>query len=143
MSKEEKKGRKGTIITIGENQRKRIPQVFDTIFKVVQTPVSDEDDLEKDDTFRLHTLRTIDVEGVTVIPGRKAVNVNGDFDIDLEEDGDLEDKDLVNKVFADKEEAIAAWAYLTKLQLDRAEKLRAKVEATVNTLRTSFEERQY
>ena len=141
--KEDKKSRKGTIITIGENQRKRIPQVFDTIFKIVQTPVTDNEDLENDDTFRLHTLRTIDVEGVTVIPGRKAVNVNGDFDIDLEEDSDLEDKDLVNKVFADKEEAIAAWGYLTKLQLDKAESLRAKIEETVNMLRTSLDDRQY
>lgn len=140
--KNDKKDRKGTIITIGEDKRKRIPQVFDTIFKMERTPVSDEDNPDKDETFNLHTLRTIDVEGVVAVPGKKAVNVNGEFDINLEDDDD--DNDFSpNKVWADKSEAITAWEYLTDLEVKRAEKLQKKVEQIVNTLRTSQEERQY
>ena len=143
MSKEEKKGRKATIVTIGVDQRRRIPQVFDTIFKIEQTPVTDGENIDDDETFRLHSLRTIDVEGVTVVPGKRAVNVNGDFDINLDDDGEENEKDLLSKVFADKDEAIAAWGYLSKLQLERAEKLQEKINETVNCLRTSIEDRQY
>lgn len=145
MEEKSKSNRKGKIVNIvlGENQKRRIPQVFDTVFKIEQTAVTDGEDLANDETFRLHTLRTIDVEGVTRIPGKLAVNINGDFDINLDDDGEQSEKDLLDKVFADKEEAIAAWNLLTKLQVERAEALQAKINETVTMLRTSLEERQY
>ena len=136
--------RKGKIVTIklGEDKLKRVPHVFETIYRMVKTPVDDKDNPDDDETFFLHTLQTVDVEGVAVVDGGKAVCINGDFDISLEDEDD-EEKYSVNKTWRDKEEAIEVWAYLTDLQLKRAEKLQQKIEEVVNCLRTSKDERQY
>ena len=141
--KEDKKNRKGTIITLGVDKMKRIPRVFETIYKLEQTPADDNDDLEKDETLRLHTLRTIDVEGVTKVPGKNAVNVNGDFDISLEDDDDETENDILNKVYADRDEAIAAWAYLTDLQVEKARKMKEKYDQILVMIETSKNERQF
>lgn len=135
----ETKSRKGQVVTIkiGEDKKKRIPRVFDTIYKMVKTPVDDDDE-----TFNLHTLRTIDVEGVTIVDGGRAVNINGDFDISLEDEND-DERFSADKVWADKDEAVTVWEYLTKLQLDKAEARQARINNVVNCLRDSLNERQY
>jgi hypothetical protein len=130
--------RKGKLITIklGEDKKRLIPRVFDTIYRMVKTPVSDDDNPDDDETFVLNTLQTVEVEGVTIIDSGRAVNVNGEFEISLEDDAK-------NEVWADKDEAIAEWEYRTNLQLKRAEELQKKVDHIVNALRTSKEEKQY
>lgn len=143
MELKEKKGRKGSIVTIGTDKMKRIPRVFETIFKLEQTPVTDGEDVNSDETFKLHTLRTIDVEGVTRVPGKAAVSINGEFEISLEDDGEESEKDILNKAYGDKDEAIKAWAYLTELQLEKAKAMKAKIDLTVATLQTSKDENQY
>ena len=107
---------------------------------MVKTPVSDDDTLQ-DETFVLHTLQTVEVEGVTIVDGGRAVNINGDFDISLEDDD--EDKFSPDNTWKDKDEAIQVWEYLTKLQLEKAEKLQDKINSVVSCLQTSLKEEQY
>ena len=138
------RSRKGTIITLGEDVRARIPRCMDNIFKIEAVPVTDGEDLEKDETFRLHHLRTILVEGTTVVDNGRAVNVNGEFDIPLEPRlGESDEDELLNNVYSVKDEAIAAWEVLTNLQVKRAEKMQEKINETLTTLKNSQEERQY
>lgn len=145
MKEETKSGRKGKVVTvIGEDVKARIPRVLDNIYRIEALPVSDDDSLQNDETARMYTLRTILVEGVTVVNNGTAVNVNGDFDISLEPTFDeTDEKELLNKTWANKDEAIAVWETLTKQQVERAEEAQRKINHIVNTLRTSLEERQY
>jgi hypothetical protein len=136
--------RHGKIITLGEDMRKRIPQLFSVIYRLETTAATDGEDIEEDETFKLHTLRTVNVEGTVIINEGAGVCVNGDFDISLVEDED-DDKpgELRKKVWADKDEAIAAWELLSNLELDRAKAIQDKINATVTMLQTSVDERQY
>jgi hypothetical protein len=130
--------RKGKIVTIrlGADKLEKVPKCFETIYRMVKTPVDDKDNPDDDETFFLHTLQTVDVEGTAIIDGGKAVSINGDFEISLEDNAK-------NDIWRDKEEAIAEWEYLTDLQVKRAEKVEDKIKHILNTLRTSKEERQY
>jgi hypothetical protein len=138
----EKDSRKGKVITLTGEQKDRIPRVFDTIYRIILTAVTDGEDVDRDETARLHTLRTIEVEGVVVVDGGKAVSINGEFEIPTEPKPS-DEENLLETVFVRKEEAINAWRYLTKLQLDKFEKEQEKINKTVTALRTSLEEEQY
>jgi hypothetical protein len=135
--------RKATILTIGEDKRKRVPQLFTDVYKIEATAVDDNDDVARDETFKLHTLRTVYVEGTAIVDGGKAVSVNGDFDVSLEDDPDETEASVRDRVYADKDEAIAAWEFLTNIQLEKAEKMFKKMEETLNSIRLSKEDRQY
>jgi hypothetical protein len=131
-------------VIIGRNIKDRIPRCTDTIYKIVATPVCDDDDADKDETLKLHTLRTIEVEGVVVVNHGKAVCVNGEFDISLEVgDDDENEEDILNKTYSIHDEAITAWEYLTKINLERAEKAKEKADSIYNMLKISLQERQY
>jgi hypothetical protein len=143
MTTKSKDSRKASILTIGADKRKRIPQLFSDVYKIEATAAADEDDVARDETFKLHTLRTVFVEGLTIVNNGKGVNVNGDFDISLDDDSDETEASVREKVYADKDEAIAAWEFLTNIQLEKAEKMFTKMENTLNAIRTSKEERQY
>ena len=129
---------KGKVITIklGEDKRKDIPQVFETVYRMVKTPIDDRDNPDDDETFCIHTLQTVDVEGVTIVDNGRAVCINGDFEIDLE-DG------AVKETWRDQEEAVEEWELLTNLQIKKAEKVEDKIKHILTTLRTSKEEKQY
>jgi hypothetical protein len=129
-------------VKIGEDKRKRIPQVFSTIFKMIRVPVCDDDNPDDDETYFSHSLDTIDVEGVIIVNNGKAVRVNGDFDISLE-DEEEDEKSLVKKIWADQDEAIEAWRFITKLQLDKAEKQKEKLVHIINHLTENLEKDQY
>lgn len=137
------KTRKGKIITLGEDIKNLIPRCMDNIFKIEETAVTDDTNLGKDETFRMYTIRTILVEGTTVVRGGEAVNVNGEFDIPLVRRGEQDEDDLVDGVYSQKEDAITAWEILTKAQLEKAEEEKARLEKVVNTLSRSYNERQY
>jgi hypothetical protein len=123
-------------IKLGEDIRKRIPKAGDTIYRIVKTPTSDEDNPDDDETFFTRTLETVDVEGTRLVDGGKAVDINGDFEISL----DPEEKP---EVWTDQEDAIAEWAYQTELEIKRCEKLEEKVNHILGALRTSRDEKQY
>ena len=142
MSKE-KDTRKGKIVTIGENLRKRIPALFSTIYRIVTTAVTDGEDVEKDETFKLHTLRTVTVEGLSVNPDGKSFNINGEFDISLEsEDNDTEES-LRDRTYTDQEEAIKNWRYLSNLQRDKVKAEQERLEKVYHCIDNSIEKEQY
>jgi|WetSurMetagenome_2_1015567.scaffolds.fasta_scaffold58587_5 hypothetical protein len=130
--------RKGKIITVklGVGAMDKIPKCFETIYRMVKTPVDDKDNPDDDETFCLHTLQTVDVEGTVVIDGGRAVSINGDFEISL-------DVDAKNDTWRDKEEAIKEWEYLTNLQIKKAEKAEDKIKHILGALRMSKEDRQF
>jgi hypothetical protein len=132
--------RKGKVITLGADKMKLIPRCMDNIYKIDAVPVTDGENLEKDETLRLHTLRTVLVEGTSVVDGGRAININGEFEISLEDDSD---ESLSSKTYADKDEAVAAWKTLTKAQYERAKELYEKIENAKNMLKVSLEEEQY
>jgi len=139
------KNRKGKIVNvvIGEDIRKRIPRCMDNIYKVEALPVNDVEDLEKDETLRMYTLRTVLVEGTSVVDNGRAVNVNGEFEISLEDSNDDSENETLKKVYRDKDEAIAVWRRLTKAQCDRVDELFEKVSQMKVALHTSYDEEQY
>jgi hypothetical protein len=132
------KERKGKILNIklGEDKLRRIPRSFETIFRMVQTPVDDKDNPDDDETFKLHTLQTVDVETTAIVDEGRAVCINGDFDISLEDD-------WVEDTWREKEDAVMAWRHATDLQIKKAEKVLGKVEQVLSALRTSRDEEQY
>ena len=143
MSKD-KKGRVGEVITIGSTMRNRIPQLFTDIYRIVTSPVDDNEDVEKDETFKIHTLRTVFVEGLTGVPGKKAVSVNGEFEIDLEKNEDDEtEADMRENVYADKEKAVSVWRYLSQLQWEKFEREEARLAQVKIALRNSIDGEQY
>jgi hypothetical protein len=109
---------------------------------MVKTPVDDSDNPDEDETFLTHTLRTVDVEGVNIVDDGRAVSVNGEFEISLEDEDD-EERYSSNKIWANKEEAIEVWEFLTNQQLERAKKLQDKMNHIVNHLQTNLDEKQY
>jgi hypothetical protein len=139
-----KNDRKGKVITIGEDLRKRIPQLFSNVYKIEQTAVKDGEDLDEDETLRLHTLRTVFVEGESIVEGGKAVNVNGEFDIPLERHGlGDSDKDLREEVYVDREEAVDIWEKLTNAQIRRCREKKEQIDNTLIALETSLSDRQF
>ncbi|MBE3086141.1 MAG: hypothetical protein IMZ64_07990 [Bacteroidetes bacterium] len=144
MSKKNEDNRAGKIITLGKNRRAKFPTVFDTVYRIKTDAVADEEDVDKDETFKLHTLVTVDVEGVTIVDGGRAVSINGEFEISAEEDGvGSDEEELRDKTWSDKDEAIAAWLLLTEAQIRRCKKMKDKIDQTLVTLETSRDDRQY
>ena len=144
MSKKNEDNRAGKIITLGKNRRAKFPTVFDTVYRIKTDAVTDEEDVDKDETFKLHTLVTVDVEGVTIVDGGRAVSINGEFEISAEEDGvGSDEEELRDKTWSDKDEAIAAWLLLTEAQIKRCKKMKDKIDQTLVTLETSRDDRQY
>ena len=137
---------KATIVNVkvklGEDKKKRIPRVLDTIYRMIKTPASDDDNPDDDETLCIRTLETVDVEGVTVVDNGRAVNVNGDFEISLE-DEDEQERYSDNKIWADRGEAIHVWAHNTEAEIERSEEKMKKFTSIYNTLKRSREEEQY
>ena len=142
--KDVQKNRKATVITLGEDIRAMIPRCMDNLYKIEEVAVTDGEDLSKDETFRLYGIRTVLVEGTSVVDNGRAVNINGDFDIPLmKSEDDKEDQDLVNNVYYTKEEAVVAWEILTNAQLDKVIKERDRLIEVAGTIQRSKDERQF
>jgi hypothetical protein len=150
--KESKDYRKGKVVTIvlGEDKRKRIPRCMDNVYRIVATPTTDGENLEDDETTRLYTLRTVLVEGTSVVDNGRAVNVNGEFEISLEDDGDDSENELLTKTYSDNDEAIVAWRNVSKCERDRVRKWKEKIDAlqirltnSLEMIETSIKEEQY
>jgi hypothetical protein len=131
-------------VELNSEARRRIPSVFEVIYKMVKTPIDDRDNPDDDETFCVHTLKTIDVESVVVVDEGQTISINNEIDIPVA--SLLEDKEedySTSKIWRDKEEAKKAWAYLTDLQIKKAEKERDKIEKILGTLNFSKEERAF
>jgi hypothetical protein len=142
MKKDENRKSKIITVKIGEDKKSRIPRVLDTIYRMVKTPVSDEDNPDDDQTLFQRTLQTVEVEGVTVVDGGRAVNVNGDFEISLEDEDD-EERFSDKKIWANKEEALFVWEHNTEIELKEAKKRLDKYTHAFNFLQTNLDEKQY
>jgi hypothetical protein len=129
-------------VKLGEDKKRRIPRVLDTIYRIIKTPVCDDDNPDDDETLFTRTLETVDVEGVTVVDNGRAVNVNGDFEISLEDEDD-DEKYSDKKIWAEKEEAIAVWEHNTELELKEAKKRQEKYDHIVTHLQRNLDEKQY
>jgi hypothetical protein len=131
-------------VKLDDKQMGRIPKVFDVIYRIVKTPVCDDDNPDNDETLFTRTLETVEVEGVVGIvteKGKKLVRINGEFDIPLDETND--DKNSDDNFWANKEDAIAVWEHNTTLEKERAEEKMKKYTSIFNHLKMNLEDRQF
>lgn len=142
-----KSNRKGKIVNVvlGEDIMSRIPRCMETVYKICAIPVDGSASFAGDDeTLKLFHMRTILVEGTSVVNNGKALNINGEFEISLEVNKfDSEEKRILDELYRDKDEAISAWRVLTNTQVEKIEAIEKEVAKMKAAILASRDEEQY
>lgn len=143
METKTKAGRRGTVITLGQDIAARIPKCMDNVYRINEFAVDDADGdkLTNDETFRGYHITSHLVEGTSMVRNNTAVSINGLFEISLLPE-DIEKENALDRTYPSMEEAVKVWKELETAQLDKAKALLDKVNHAINHLETALRDGQ-